>query len=72
MKEVREAEEAVRRGLAVLRRDIEAELAFVNKLKLSKTLTDEENAMEERLLKDFQEVERYIGKEIWDIEKEID
>ncbi|MCH8244393.1 hypothetical protein IIB97_00710 [Patescibacteria group bacterium] len=72
IKEVREAEEAVRRGFAVLRRDIEAELAFVNKLKLSKTLSDEENAMEERLLKDFKEVERYIGKEIWDIEKEID
>ena len=44
----------------------------MNKLKLSKTLSDEENAMEERLLKDFKEVERYIGKEIWDIEKEID
>jgi len=72
MKEVREAEESVRRGFAVLRRDIEAELAFVNKLKLSKTLSDEENAMEEQLLKDFKEVERYIGKEIWDIEKEID
>ncbi|MCH7828251.1 hypothetical protein IH982_00035 [Patescibacteria group bacterium] len=72
MKEVLEAEESVRRGFAVLRRDIEAELAFVNKLKLSKTLSDEENAMEERLLKDFKEVERYIGKEIWDIEKEID
>jgi len=72
MKEVREAEESVRRGFMILRQDIEAELAFVNKLKLSKALTDEENAMEQRLLKDFQEVERYIGKEIWDIEKEID
>lgn len=69
MKEVKEAEESVRRGFAVLRRDIEAELAVVKKAKLNKNLSAEEKLREEELLKDLAEVEKYIGKEIWDVEK---
>lgn len=68
MKEVREAQESVRRGFAVLRRDIEAEIAVVKKVKLSKELSAEEKEKEQQLLKDFAEVEKYIGKEVWDIE----
>ena len=67
-KEVREAEESVRRGFAVLRRDIQAELAIVKKARLSSLLSAEEKLREEQLLKDLEEVEKYIGKEIWDIE----
>ena len=68
-KEVKEAEESVGRGFAVLKRDIQAELAVIKKARLSKALSEEEKSKEELLLKDLQEVESYIGKEIWDIEK---
>ena len=69
LKEVREAEESLRRGFAVLRRDIEAELALIKKIKLTKELSLEEKMKEEQLLKDLEWAERYIGKEIWDIER---
>ena len=69
IKEVAEVEEAVRRGFAVLRRDIEAELAIVKKAKLSRALSAEEKKLEERLLRDMEQVERRIGKEILDVEK---
>ncbi|MBI4033926.1 MAG: hypothetical protein HY378_00040 [Candidatus Brennerbacteria bacterium] len=68
-KETKEAEESVRRGFAVLRRDIQAELALVKKAKLGKPLQEEGKIREAELLKDLDSVERYIGKEIWDIEK---
>jgi hypothetical protein len=66
--EIREVEESVRRGFAVLRRDIEAELAVVRKAKLSKTLSIEEREREEQLLRDLEWVRGNIGKEIWDVE----
>lgn len=67
-KEIREAEESVRRGFAVLRRDIEAELEVIKKAKLSKELKEEERAREAQLLKDLEWVEKYIGKEVWDVD----
>ncbi len=69
MKEVREAEESIRRGFAVLRRDIQAELAFVRKANFSKALSEEEKVKEEQLLKDLAWAEQYIGKEVWDVEE---
>lgn len=71
-KEIKEAEESVHRGFAVLRRDIQAELEIIKKAKLSKALSDEEKKKEEQLLKDFEWAERYIGKEIWDVERELE
>jgi uncharacterized membrane protein len=68
-KEVREAEESIRRGFAVLKRDIEAELAVVRKAKLTKELKAEEVGREAQLLKDLEWVERNITKEVWDIER---
>ncbi len=69
LKEIREAEESVRRGFAILRRDIMAELAVVKKAKLDRELEAEEKQTEEHLLKDLQAVERYIGREIWEAEQ---
>lgn len=69
LKETREAEEALRRGFAVLRRDVEAELAVIKKARLSKKLAAEEKEKEQELLRDLDKIEAYIGKEIWDIEK---
>lgn len=68
-KEIKEAQEALRRGFAILRRDIEAELAVVKKARFSKELAEEEKVREQELLADLEKVEAYIGKEIWDIEK---
>jgi hypothetical protein len=67
---IRAAEESVRRGFSVLRRDIEFELATVQKAKLEGELSLEEKSYEEKLLKDLDYVDRYIGKEIWRIEEE--
>ena len=66
LKEVREAEEAVRRGFAALRRDIEAELNLIKRA--GQSLSEEEKQKEVELLRDLERVEQYIGKEIWDIE----
>ena len=69
LKEVKEAEDSIRQGFAVLKRDIEAELATVKKARLSKALSAEEKEKETRLLSDLEKVESYIGKEVFDIEK---
>ena len=69
MKEVREAEEVVRQGFALLRRDIQHELETIQKMKLEKELREEEKEREEQLLGDLTDIERRIGEEIWDIEK---
>lgn len=68
MKEVREAQEAVQRGFAVLRRDLQVELEIIQKTKLEKTLRKEEEERERQLLTDLADIERRIGKEIADIE----
>jgi len=70
-KEIKEAEESVRMGFAVLKRGIEAELSVIHKVKLNKNLSEEERQKEEQLLKDLSEMERYIGKEVWDMEKYV-
>ncbi len=69
-KEVSEAEESVRRGFAVLRRDIEAELTTVRNSNLEKQLTFEEKQREAELLNDLNFVQKRIGKEIWEIKRE--
>ena len=68
-KEIREAEESVKRGFAVLKRDIQGELDIIHKLKMSKVFSEAEAKQEEQLLSDLRSVEAIIGKEIWDIAK---
>lgn len=68
--EVREAEESLKRGFAVVRHDIGKELEIINQVKKSKALSGEERRREEQLMRDLNWAEKYIGKEIWDIEKE--
>ena len=67
LKEMREAEEAVHKGFAILRRDIQAELNVIHKVKSSKEFSEEEQQKEKKLLKDLEWVERYIEKEILDM-----
>ncbi|OGZ59666.1 MAG: hypothetical protein A3B96_02330 [Candidatus Spechtbacteria bacterium RIFCSPHIGHO2_02_FULL_43_15b] len=68
-KELMEAEEAIRRGFAVLRRDIQAELEVIQRAKISKTLSAEQIALEKQFLRDMEVAEKNIGKEVWDIER---
>jgi hypothetical protein len=68
--EIRNAEESIKRGFAVLRRDIEAELALIGKMKLSNEFSLEEKQKEEQLMRDLNEVQKRIGEEIWHIKKE--
>lgn len=68
LREVREAEESIIRGFAVLRRDIQAELALVHKAKMTRELTVAERAQEEHLMKDLVYVEQHVKKEVWDLE----
>ena len=67
-KEIREAEESLRRGFAILKRDIEAELNIIRKSKLNNSIKEKEG----HLLKDLELVHQRIGKEIWDVEKYLD
>jgi hypothetical protein len=69
LKEIREAEESVRRGFALIRRDVAAELAVVHKEKQSRELSPEEKAKEQQLVADLAHIEHRVGKEIWDIEQ---
>jgi hypothetical protein len=66
---LKDAEESIVRGFALLRRDIEDELNLIRRAKLKKELSAEEKLREEKLLKDLEDVNRYVGKEIWEVEK---
>jgi hypothetical protein len=68
LKEISEAQESLRRGFAVLNRDIKAELEILHKSKASQKLSQEDKDREAILLKDLEEIEQYLSKEIWDIE----
>lgn len=68
-REIREAEESIKRGFAVLRRDLEIELQNIRKAKLSNMDIEELKFKEDELFRDLKEVESRIGKEVWDIEK---
>ncbi len=69
LKEVNEAQEALRRGFAVLRRDIEREIEMLKRDRVSKDPTQEERSREEELRRDLKDIEDKIGREIWDIER---
>ncbi len=69
LEEIRKAEEYVIRGFAVIKRDLEAEIAVIRKAKLKGQLSLEEAEKEKNLIKDIAEIEERIGKEIWDIER---
>ncbi|MBI3627967.1 MAG: hypothetical protein HY220_04485 [Candidatus Sungbacteria bacterium] len=66
-REVEEAEKAIRDGFLVLKQTIDAELAVIHKVKLSKKLSQEEKAREEELERDIESIKNHIEKEVWDI-----
>lgn len=70
-REIEEAEEAIRHGFKILKRDIEKELDILNFSKLSGEIKAEEKLREEKLLKDLEEIKAHIGEEVLDIKKEL-
>lgn len=70
-REVQEAQNAVVRGFALLRRDIRSELDLFRELKKIQTLTPEQEGRERRLLNDLEEINGHIQREVWDIEKAL-
>lgn len=69
-KDIKNAEESIKRGFAVLKHDIEAELSIINKVKMNALLSEEEKEKEAQLLSDLQSIEERIGREIWEISQE--
>lgn len=66
--EVKKVENSIHVGFAMLQRDIEAELAAVNQVKLTGTFGEEEKKKETQLLTDLENISKRIEKEIAYIE----
>jgi hypothetical protein len=66
-KEITEAEEAVRYGFLLLKRDIEKELEIIEKMKAIGEVKKEEEERRLKLLKDLEWAKQKIGKEVKDI-----
>lgn len=69
LKEISEAEEALKRSFAVLRRDIQAQLAVMHRIRESNALSEGERQKEEQLLRDLDWAEKHAGKEVFDLER---
>lgn len=69
VQKIKEAEESIRRGFAIVRRDIESELAVIHRLKLKGTFAEEEKKHERKLLEDLESVKKHIGEEVWEMER---
>lgn len=69
LEDLRMVEERVRRGFAVLRKDIEAELALLNR-KDNAALLPQEKFRAEELQKDIEKISERVGEEIWELEKD--
>jgi hypothetical protein len=67
--EIQAAEESLRRGFAVIKRDLAQELVVIQKAKLRGELSLELQDKEKQLQLDMEEIEARIGKEIWELEK---
>jgi len=65
-KEIKDVEESVMRGFAVLHRDIRAELAEIRGAKNR----NEVEKREEEILEDLEKIKKYIVKEVWDADEE--
>jgi len=70
-KEVREAESALHRAFDLLKEDIREQVKMLEKTKNRRELTEEEEKMIKQFKKDLDDAEKFVRKEIEDIEKEI-
>jgi hypothetical protein len=63
----RKAEESIRRGFALLKRDLQSELELVKKSRTKGQLTLEETEKEKHILADLEDLESRLEEEIWEI-----
>jgi len=68
-KETKEAEQALRRAIKLLKEDIKNQIKLLEKTKSKRQLTEEEGKIIKQLRKDLDDAEKFVGKEIKDIEK---
>ena len=66
--QLRRAEDSIKRGFIILRRDIEAELLLIKQANLSEQLSGEQKVHEEQLRQDLKSIEDVVGREIWEVE----
>ncbi len=70
-KEVHEVETTVHKAFDLLKEDIREQIKLLERARTMRKLTEEEEKIINRLKKHFDEAEKFIEKEIEDIEKEI-
>ena len=70
-KETREAEESLHKAMDALRGEIEEKLGALQKIKTERALTEEEKKIEKELKENLSVAEKYIAKEIKDIEERL-
>ena len=70
-KETEEAEQALHRAVKLLKGDIKDQIKLLEKVKSKRQLTKEEDKIVKQLRRDLDDTEKFVGKEIKDIEKEI-
>ena len=70
-RETKEAGQALHRAVELLKKDIKSHIRLLEKVKLRRQLTEEEDKIIRQMNSDLNDVEKYIGKEIEDIEKEV-
>lgn len=70
-KETKEAEESLHKAIGALREDIGEKLKNLQKIKTERALTEEEKKIEKELKENLDIAEKYVAKEIKDIEDKI-
>ena len=70
-KEVREAETVLHKAFDSLKEDVREHIKLLEKTKTKRQLTEEEEKIIKQLRKDLDNAEKFVSKEIKDIEKEI-
>lgn len=70
-KEVREAESALHKAFDLLKEDIREQVKMLEKTKNKRELTEEEEKVIEQLKKDLDDAEKFVRKEIEDIEEVV-
>lgn len=70
-KEVSDVERDLHKAFDLLREDIREQIKMLEKAKTRRQLTEEEEKIIKQLKRDLDDAEKFIGKEIEDIEKEV-
>jgi len=70
-KEIREAEQALHKAFDLLKVAIREQIKILEKIKTKRQLTEEEEKIIKQLKRDLDDAEKFVRKEIEDIEKEV-